>query len=45
MNLKVSLVQLLTLVCLLVPNTIEGMVHIANMTDDYYNFDERQMAL
>ena len=27
------------------PNTIEGMVHIANMTDDYYNFDERQMAL
>ena len=27
------------------PNTIEGMVHIANMSDDYYNFDERQMAL
>lgn len=27
------------------PNTIEGMVHISNMTDDYYNFDERQMAL
>ena len=27
------------------PNTVEGMVHIANMTDDYYNFDERQMAL
>ena len=27
------------------PNTIEGMVHIANMTDDYYHFDERQMAL
>ncbi|MCU5747102.1 ribonuclease R [Staphylococcus sp. SQ8-PEA] len=26
-------------------NTVEGMVHIANMTDDYYNFDERQMAL
>ncbi|MGU3126928.1 S1 RNA-binding domain-containing protein [Staphylococcus aureus] len=20
------------------PNTIEGMVHIANMTDDYYRF-------
>ena len=27
------------------PNTIEGMVHISNMTDDYYHFDERQMAL
>ena len=27
------------------PNTIEGMVHITNMSDDYYNFDERQMAL
>lgn len=27
------------------PNTIEGMVHIANMTDDYYRFEERQMAL
>ena len=27
------------------PNTIEGMVHIAIMTDDYYHFDERQMAL
>ena len=27
------------------PNTIEGMVHISNMTDDYYQFDERQMAL
>ncbi|MCG3400399.1 ribonuclease R [Staphylococcus massiliensis] len=27
------------------PNTIEGMVHITNMTDDYYHFDERQMAL
>lgn len=23
------------------PNTIEGMVHISNMTDDYYQFDER----
>ena len=21
------------------PNTIEGMVHIANMTDDYYRFE------
>ena len=27
------------------PNTIEGMVHISNMTDDYYHFEERQMAL
>ncbi|KAA1042506.1 ribonuclease R [Macrococcus equipercicus] len=26
-------------------NTIEGMVHNTNMTDDYYNFDERHMAL
>ncbi|TDL98897.1 ribonuclease R [Macrococcus brunensis] len=26
-------------------NTIEGMVHNTNMTDDYYHFDERQMAL
>ncbi|MBF7017600.1 ribonuclease R [Staphylococcus durrellii] len=27
------------------PNTIEGMVHVANLTDDYYYFDERQMAM
>ncbi|ARJ51309.1 ribonuclease R [Staphylococcus lutrae] len=27
------------------PNTIEGMVNVQNMTDDYYHFDERQMAL
>ncbi len=26
-------------------NTIEGMVHISNLTDDYYNFDERSMAI
>ncbi|CPR04268.1 3'-to-5' exoribonuclease RNase R [Staphylococcus aureus] len=26
-------------------NTIEGMVHISNLTDDYYNFDERNMAI
>ena len=25
------------------PNTIEGMVHVSNMTDDYYHFDERQL--
>lgn len=27
------------------PNTIEGMVSVANMTDDYYHFDERHMAM
>lgn len=27
------------------PNTIEGLVNMQNMTDDYYRFDERQMAL
>ncbi|MCS4486865.1 ribonuclease R [Staphylococcus americanisciuri] len=27
------------------PNTIEGLVSIQNMTDDYYNFDEHHMAL
>ncbi|MGX9135794.1 ribonuclease R [Rummeliibacillus sp. JY-2-4R] len=26
-------------------NTIEGLVHISNMTDDYYNFDDRQMVM
>lgn len=26
-------------------NTIEGMVHNSNMTDDYYHFDERHMAM
>ncbi|WP_369016864.1 ribonuclease R [Staphylococcus pseudintermedius] len=27
------------------PNTIEGMINMQNMSDDYYHFDERQMAL
>ncbi|BAU26640.1 ribonuclease R [Aneurinibacillus soli] len=27
------------------PNTIEGMVHISNLTDDYYDFHEKQYAL
>ncbi|MCE5750666.1 ribonuclease R [Staphylococcus pseudintermedius] len=27
------------------PNTIEGMFNMQNMSDDYYHFDERQMAL
>lgn len=27
------------------PNTIEGLVHMSNMTDDHYQFHERSMAL
>ncbi|HBZ10833.1 MAG TPA: ribonuclease R [Bacillus bacterium] len=27
------------------PNTIEGLVHVSYMTDDYYHYDERQFAL
>lgn len=27
------------------PNTVEGLVHISNMTDDYYHFDDRQMVM
>ncbi|MFJ7848164.1 ribonuclease R [Peribacillus sp. NPDC097206] len=27
------------------PNTIEGLVHVSFMTDDYYRFDERQLAM
>lgn len=27
------------------PNTIEGLIHISNMTDDYYRFDDRQMIM
>ncbi|MEK4230589.1 ribonuclease R [Solibacillus sp. FSL H8-0538] len=26
-------------------NTVEGLVHISNMTDDYYRFDDRQMIM
>lgn len=26
-------------------NTIEGLVHISNMVDDYYNFDEKHFSL
>ncbi|RLQ96671.1 ribonuclease R [Falsibacillus albus] len=27
------------------PNTIEGLVHVSYMTDDYYRYDERQFAM
>ncbi|GKT03390.1 ribonuclease R [Furfurilactobacillus entadae] len=27
------------------PNTVEGLVHISNMKDDYYSFDESHLAL
>lgn len=27
------------------PNTVEGLVHISNMVDDYYNFDQRTMSM
>lgn len=27
------------------PNTIEGLVHVSYMTDDYYRFDERSFAM
>lgn len=27
------------------PNTIEGLVHVSYMTDDYYRFDERHIAM
>ncbi len=27
------------------PNTVEGLVHITRMSDDYYSFVESQMAL
>ena len=26
-------------------NTVEGLVHVTDLTDDYYHFDERSMAL
>ena len=26
-------------------NTVEGLVHVENMKDDYYNFDEQQFSL
>lgn len=26
-------------------NTVEGLIHISNMRDDYYNYDEKQMTL
>ena len=27
------------------PNTIEGLVHVSNMEDDYYHFNEKNMTL
>ncbi|MFC4737054.1 ribonuclease R [Bacillus daqingensis] len=27
------------------PNTIEGLVHVSYMTDDYYHFDEKRLAM
>lgn len=27
------------------PNTVEGLIHISNLDDDYYNFDEKSLTL
>lgn len=27
------------------PNTVEGLVHVSNLTDDYYHYDEQQHLL
>ncbi|MFC4355132.1 ribonuclease R [Chryseomicrobium palamuruense] len=27
------------------PNTIEGLIHVTNLSDDYYNFDDRHMIM
>lgn len=27
------------------PNTVEGLVHVSYLTDDYYHFDERHLAM
>ena len=27
------------------PNTVEGLIHISNLTDDFYSFNEKNMAL
>lgn len=27
------------------PNTIEGMIRVADMVDDYYNYDERSYSM
>lgn len=27
------------------PNTVEGLIHISNLTDDFYSYDEKSMTL
>ncbi len=27
------------------PNTVEGLIHISNLTDDFYSFDEKSLTL
>ncbi len=27
------------------PNTVEGLIHISNLNDDFYNFDEKSLTL
>ena len=27
------------------PNTVEGIIHISNLTDDFYSFDEKSLTL
>lgn len=27
------------------PNTVEGLIHISNLTDDFYNYNEKSMTL
>ena len=27
------------------PNTVEGLIHISNLTDDFYSFNEKSMTL
>ena len=27
------------------PNTVEGLIHVSNLTDDYYYYDEEKYAM